>query len=503
MSLGSKWTQPLVEEATEEEQGKKEQMVEHRQAASATKRKPDEDGSSAASSECAPSVSADSISDVSRIEALPVPKRASLLGAGSRLSFSTRAQDLIEPAAPAHTPARTSAHTPARAAAVTMAASPAPAAAVEEEEEAEEQHKQHEAEAEEEEDEEIRNSMTFSQFLFLSQVRFLDNLSSKRRTTMAMMAPKPKTLVDKVRVGSAMLPELEAMEDACEYLSKITEESKERVKQLEVETDARNPRLFHLLQEADEAQMAELQRNMAKLKGDARNEAKYRWHVWRAKFETNLQQQLQEEYDALSADRTQLDRLNSVLVRATKEFSAAQQDMQSRLPEMRASLRSQDELMQLEELQQQSCVLDGKNEDAQHQLAELIAKRTALESTVAALRDSRSETEDTLQTLETDFAAASTPVSVAGAAEKHHIYGIVKSLVPWRLEATTENDFTFKFPSVTIAVKLGSTIVEGSRPILSIQFSQVESEMLHKFLEPLLTKSFAHCTKACHLPQVC
>lgn len=98
------------------------------------------------------------------------------------------------------------------------------------------------------------DNISVEDFLYLAEIRFLDNISTRRRTTMgggergnAVVPVNEWSLEQKLIATSVLIPELEAIEKASALILANIEQVKQQTAEIEKQIELKNPQIFKYL----------------------------------------------------------------------------------------------------------------------------------------------------------------------------------------------------------------------------------------------------------------
>eukprot|EP00911_Craspedida_sp_UC1_P002778 UC1_evm1s2033 len=251
----------------------------------------------------------------------------------------------------------------------------------------------------------------FHDFLSHVQVRFLDKLTSKRRTTMLPPpAPVAFTASDVATIGCVVLPELETLQWGCDFLVETTEGLKGNLAQLEAGVAARNPSLFRVVSTMNEDELELVREEFAALKQQSRAVAKHQWHTWRCKLETTVHTNLMEEYKALEDDSQFLAHHGSRVRAALAQMGARGAELTHEIGTVRRILLTESQIVEAR-------AAATREAAAVQHLSALAKRRAAVEAERRAMDDSLA----TLAARAASLRASNTELNAALADESRDI----------------------------------------------------------------------------------
>eukprot|EP01134_Creolimax_fragrantissima_P003102 CFRG3102T1 len=148
------------------------------------------------------------------------------------------------------------------------------------------------------------NPISVHDFLSLAQTHFMDNLVTRRRTTMlAGKLVNIQTFTDKLRVACTLEPKLTLLEQNCSMLDRMTEETRAKIQAQEKKLDIRNPTIFQALRDAGGEDRASMRQILGEVKQFSRLEARKMWASWRLQAENRLAVMLEQKVAHLEQER--------------------------------------------------------------------------------------------------------------------------------------------------------------------------------------------------------
>ncbi|KAI1761241.1 Spc7-domain-containing protein [Hypoxylon sp. FL1150] len=221
-------------------------------------------------------------------------------------------------------------------------------------------------------------------FLNLTNIRFMELTTTKRRHTQAPTAMKDDVTLGKedlslercVVAGACTVPMLELYQHSCRELKKYISEGRRIVREIETETLEENPPLFKEYISATPEYKLFMDNQFKNVKTHARLLSKAMWYEWRMKLQDGLKEGLVKITEGMTADEQLLHKeqklLDSILPQVLKRFEALSVDHENlqsvaeeladcdpeELQNARAELADVDEdiqakMRQIEELRQQ------------------------------------------------------------------------------------------------------------------------------------------------------
>ncbi|RFU32557.1 hypothetical protein B7463_g3757, partial [Scytalidium lignicola] len=188
-------------------------------------------------------------------------------------------------------------------------------------------------------------------FLNMTNIRFMELTTTKRRHTMAQKSNRlSKTrrsdtevpsLEDCVATGAATIPMLELFQHACHELKNYISEGRNTVREIETETFEENPPLFREYMSASADVKVLMDSQLKNVKTHARLLSKGMWYEWRMTLLETLKEGLIKTAEGMMADEEQLlhqqHLLDSVLpnmLRQVETLEIQEADLQAAADEL-------------------------------------------------------------------------------------------------------------------------------------------------------------------------
>ncbi|KAI1459597.1 Spc7-domain-containing protein [Annulohypoxylon moriforme] len=171
-------------------------------------------------------------------------------------------------------------------------------------------------------------------FLNMTNIRFMELTTTKRRHTQAPASIKDNTALGKedlslercVVAGACTVPMLELYQHSCRELKKYISEGRRIVREIETETLEENPPLFKEYMSATPEYKLFLDNQFKNVKTHARLLSKAMWYEWRMKLQDGLKEGLVTIADGMKADEQLLQKeqklLDSVLPKLVERFES-------------------------------------------------------------------------------------------------------------------------------------------------------------------------------------
>ena len=173
------------------------------------------------------------------------------------------------------------------------------------------------------EDAEPTRIANYAQFCAVADIRFLDDLSTNRRTTMMCRQPSQRvsTLKECTALMTTELPKLRAMQQGCDNITTMVVETQKKIADAEVSAELSPPLLFQKLAADTRSEACTLMRGiLATLKRNCRKEAKLEWYTWYKDAMNSMADQATTEVEQLLTD-------TSAMVNRAAQYDAGEEKM--------------------------------------------------------------------------------------------------------------------------------------------------------------------------------
>ena len=152
---------------------------------------------------------------------------------------------------------------------------------------------------------------SMKQFLAISDIRFLEDMSVNRRDTLCVRPGANKAqdcgLGEAIALSTTALPELRVMQEACDTLTTKITQSQAEVAKAENAAELNPPALFQELSSDTRSEVATVIRGKLKtLKQTCRKQAKLEWYEWFKSIVGQVLQEAQGEIDRLTKEESDL-----------------------------------------------------------------------------------------------------------------------------------------------------------------------------------------------------
>lgn len=231
-------------------------------------------------------------------------------------------------------------------------------------------------------------------FLNLTNIRFMELTTTKRRHTQAPTTTKDDVTLGKedlslercVVAGACTVPMLELYQHSCRELKKYISEGRRIVREIETETLEENPPLFKEYISASPEYKLFMDNQFKNVKTHARLLSKAMWYEWRMKLQDGLKEGLVKITEGMTADEQLLHKeqklLDSILPELLKRFeslSADHENLQSAAEELADC--------DPEELQAARTELADVDEDIQAKMQQIEQLRQQLDETESGISE--------------------------------------------------------------------------------------------------------------------
>ncbi|KAI5864704.1 Spc7-domain-containing protein [Durotheca rogersii] len=158
-------------------------------------------------------------------------------------------------------------------------------------------------------------------FLNMTNIRFMELTTTKRRHTQAPTVTKGDAALEKedlslekcVVAGACTVPMLELYQHSCRELKKYISEGRRIVREIETETLEENPPLFREYMSATPEYKLFMDNQFKNVKTHARLLSKAMWYEWRMKLQDGLKEGLVKISEGMEADEELLTREQDLL----------------------------------------------------------------------------------------------------------------------------------------------------------------------------------------------
>ena len=328
-------------------------------------------------------------------------------------------------------------------------------------------------------------NVPLKEFLKTVQVRFLDKVSSGRRTTMLPPPPSvPETFADQLILGHVTLAELPLLEWACENLAELADFQKSEIAQREATVPFSSADLFEFATElADDSLLSSFQHSMATLKGNCRFAAKGQWHDFQFKLQTQIKEALDMEIAALASDVESVQADSGFL----QSFNAAQRAATNEIATKHSHIS-----MQIVDAAQINTFLSDKqkHDDSASLFADELAEfeaiksqRVSLEARVSAAKSKLAQLLDEQKQCEESLLRASSSIGISDVESQQRKFDVLSAAQPWQLRHVSPAAVSLQFNQFAVEISLDSA---SSSTCPTIKLAQISCTT--KSTNPFLAK---------------
>ncbi|KAF2202582.1 Spc7-domain-containing protein [Delitschia confertaspora ATCC 74209] len=242
--------------------------------------------------------------------------------------------------------------------------------------------------------------ISLQEFLDMTNIRFMDLTTTKRRHTAAPSSfhdneveEREETLDRYVVAAACTLPEYELYQHACHEMKKFISDGRNFVRTIEANVLEENPLLFSEYLTAPPDQRSIMDNQFKNLKTNARLAARGEWYSWRSRLLQDLKAGLlgtmegfrQDEYVLAEQERL-LDTVLPSLTEQNKQLETQCKKLQQRHDELNSC-----DLAELESAREQLTAADAEIEEKRRLVASLQAELVEKESRIEAIKDRKVE----------------------------------------------------------------------------------------------------------------
>jgi len=288
------------------------------------------------------------------------------------------------------------------------------------------------------------SSCTLKDFLALSKIRFLDKVSSKRRTTMCIAAPKPEALDEKLLVGTTLKPYLDTLEQGCQQLTRETKEMKQTNSVQEAELNSKNPPLFETMQVVEDEDLDLMKNQMKELKNDSRQKAKTKWHIWRANaIEAPISQSLAARKEMMMNDQIVLASTKKTLSVALANASKMKSSLLANIAQCKAQLLSTENELAITTSKRESAKSAEKLTGVAARQEAVHAEQLDLNAKAASLQKRGDELAALHEEALAEVEKASKPATAEEVKRERRHYDVTRGVQLWTLVDVSETCLSF------------------------------------------------------------
>lgn len=247
--------------------------------------------------------------------------------------------------------------------------------------------------------------ITLQDFLNLTNIRFMDLTTTKRRhtghpgATTAQMeedeeaAVEQPNLENNVAAALAVLPMLSMYQHSCHEMKNYISGGREEIRSLEAQAFETQPPLFREYLSAPLEERAIMESQFKNMKTNARLQSKAGWHAWRSQLLHDLRNGLQHSSKELAMDGDNLKEQEAVLaavlpdlIARDEELSNLAEQLQRRAAEMESVDREE-----LEETRSRLVASEREIEEKQRLFKELQTELQEKDTNIDAVKESKVE----------------------------------------------------------------------------------------------------------------
>lgn len=248
--------------------------------------------------------------------------------------------------------------------------------------------------------------ISLQDFLNLTNIRFMDLTTTKRRHTgypgasAAQLtaeedegAVEEPNLENNVAVALAVLPMLSMYQHSCHEMKNYISGGREEIRSLEAQAYESQPPLFREYLSAPAEERAIMEGQFKNMKTNARLQSKAGWHAWRSQLLNDLKNALEHSAAELEQDDAKIKEQESVLevvlsqlVARDEQLSRLAEQLQQRAAEMDSVDREE-----LEDTRSRLVNVEKEIEEKKQLLAELQKELEEKDATIEAVKESKIE----------------------------------------------------------------------------------------------------------------
>ena len=283
--------------------------------------------------------------------------------------------------------------------------------------------------------------MPLKEFLHLIQVRFLDKVSSGRRTTLlpaSMSDAQNLTLQQQMQLAHVVNPELELRRWACEHLSTLTDDLKSSITSLERTNNQAYQTLAQVVVEMDADMLTEFQRSMTTLKANSRAEARDRWNAFHAKLLHRISEAFALELDGLQSDEEIAAQHLGHLKQMVAQLASRKMQVLAQLSEYDTLLGSPEQIAECVSLS--DSLTHGRQESnaKRAMLAEMQEAKASLEERMKQARATQVRLQAERQSAQAQLAAQTAFVPSDEVAKLRYSLGLLQACQHWKFVCATD-----------------------------------------------------------------
>jgi kinetochore protein Spc7/SPC105 len=248
--------------------------------------------------------------------------------------------------------------------------------------------------------------ISLQDFLNLTNIRFMDLTTTKRRHTgypgasAAQLTTEDDeatveepNLENNVAVALAVLPMLSMYQHSCHEMKNYISGGREEIRSLEAQAYESQPPLFREYLSAPAEERSIMEGQFKNMKTNARLQSKAGWHAWRSQLLNDLKNGLEHSAGELEQDDTKITEQESILddvlprlIAADEQLSRQAEQLQRRAAEMDSVDREE-----LEDVRSRLVSTEREIEEKKQLLAELQKQLEEKDATIEAAKESKVE----------------------------------------------------------------------------------------------------------------
>jgi kinetochore protein Spc7/SPC105 len=258
----------------------------------------------------------------------------------------------------------------------------------------------------EDETEEDGEKIRLQDFLNMTNIRFMDLTTTKRRHTgypgadrklnedLDDEAEEDVSLESHVAAAVGTLPVLSMYQHMCHEMKNYISGGRDELETLAEEVYESQPALFKEYMSAPADERAIMDNQFKNMKTNARLQSKAGWHAWRAQLLGELRKGLDQSVYEFGRDTEALEKQEAVLEQALPSLESRHDDLaaQAQLLQQRADEEASYDREELEQAREQLIAADAEIAEKQQLLAQLQAELQDTESRIEAVKERKTET---------------------------------------------------------------------------------------------------------------
>ena len=342
-------------------------------------------------------------------------------------------------------------------------------------------------------------SCTLKDFLGMSRVRFLDKLTSKRRTTMCISAPKPEALDEKLLVGTTLMPCMTTLEEGCNQLTLLTKGIRASISVQEAELSLNNPPLFETMQLVEDEDLDLLKNHMKDLKNDSRQKAKTKWYIWRAQaIEIPISQSLAARKEMMMKDQVALAATKEALSDALDGASQMKSSLLTNIAKLKAQLLSDEDERTITTSKNESAAASDKHAAVVGRQQAVWAEQVNLDAKATALQQRNVELAALQKEADANVEKVSSPATAEEVKKERCHYDVTLGVQLWAPLEITPTKLSFSIMS-QYRLALDMEEVAGAEPLAEGELRRVKAATLELPAPIAASEHLAHLFDSSHI----